>query len=133
MSPLIQTYLINYFTECKVWNDNKYCFQLEKKTAADARTFCNSVGSKLFEPKDLAGNEFVTSEAKKRGMTQFWIGIGDDKTEGIFRYYSNDETIIWSNWYTGFMDIQPNNYGDDDCTAIAVTKMTWASGNEKKY
>ena len=102
---------------------------MEKKTAADARTFCNSVGSKLFEPKDLAGNEFVTSEAKKRGMTQFWIGIGDDKNEGIYRYDGNDETITWSNWYQGYMDIQPNNYGNEDCTAIAVTKMEWASGN----
>ena len=59
----------------------------------EALAFCNSIESKLFEPKDLPSNDFVTTEAKARGVSQFWIGIHDIQTEGTFRYDSNDDQI----------------------------------------
>ena len=100
---------------------------MEKKTAADARAFCNSIGSKLFEPRDLPTNAFVASEAKARGLSQFWIGVGDVQTESTFRYDSNDESITWNNWNKG----QPNNYGvGEDCTAVGVTQISYSYGRE---
>ena len=112
---------------CVTWNLFSYCFQFEKKTVVQALAFCNSIGSKLFEPKDLPSNDFVTTEAKARGVSQFWIGIHDIQTEGTFRYDSNNESITWSNWNEG----QPNdNGGGEDCTTVGVTQITWASGDQ---
>ena len=101
---------------------------MEKKTAADARAFCNGIGSKLFEPRDLPINAFVASEAKARGLSQFWIGVGDVQTEGTFRYDSNDDSITWNNWNKG----QPNNYGvGEDCTAVGVTQISHSHSTGK--
>ena len=112
---------------CVIWNSFNYCFQFEKKTVVEALAFCNSIESKLFEPKDLPSNAFVTTEAKARGLTQFWIGIRDVQTEGTFRYDSNAEQITWNNWNSG----QPNNEGGEDCTIVTVTQYSNSNGNGK--
>ena len=101
-------------------------YHLEKKTADDARAFCNGIGSNLYEPRNLSSNAFVTREAKAKGITQFWIGIRDVQTEDTFRYDSNGEQITWNNWKQG----QPNNAGGgEDCTSVGVTKMATSNGN----
>ena len=103
-----------------------YSFQHEKKTAADARDFCSSIGSKLFEPKNLPSNAFVAHEAKAKGISQFWIGIHDLQREDVFRYDSNDEEVTWKNWNS---DQPNNNLGGEDCVAIGLTKMSNSNGN----
>ena len=103
---------------------------MQKKTADDARAFCIGIGSKLFEPRDFPSNAFVTSEAKARGMSQFWIGIHDAQTEGEFRYDSNDEQMTWSNWKEG----QPNSFGGgEDCISVGVTVRSYSNGSGETH
>ena len=102
-----------------------YCFQLEKKPLVYAKRDCASIGSKLFEPKSLASNTFVTQEAKKKGMSQFWIGIHDARTEDSFRYFSNNKEITWINWR---YDQPNNNEGGEDCVSVGVTRYSWSNG-----
>ena len=59
-------------------------------------------------------------------MSQFWIGIHDLQSEGVFRYDSNDEEVTWKNWNS---DQPNNNVGGEDCVAIGLTKMSNSNGN----
>ena len=113
---------------CEKLGRTTYCFHTEKETAAIAISFCKAKGGKLVEPRNETVNDFVANHAKDKLISQLWIGVHDISTEGSFKYDSQDNDIVWSNWDWG----QPNNIEDkEDCVAIGVSKITKSSGRSE--
>ena len=94
------------------------------KTFEQSKTFCYSLGRKLFEPKSSEANIEVTQLVHNEGLSSgstFWIGIHDIGNEGIFVYDSNSQAISYQNWNSG----EPNDAGGEDCTEINVANGKW--------
>ena len=105
---------------------SEYHIDYSEKTFTEAKAFCNSLGQKLFEPKNLQANNEVAELAKTAGITgELWIGIHDISNEGNFIYDSSDATIMYENWGPG----EPNDIGSgEDCTTLRSNGSYWAPG-----
>ena len=59
----------------------------------------------MVEPKSESDYNNLVYLAKRKGVTNFWIGISDKAKEGHFTYESDGKAIGWKNWDSG----EPNN------------------------
>ena len=105
----------------------EYDVQVEKKTYAEAKDICKSLGRQLFEPTYSSVNSKVTAIAKSKAVTSFWIGMHDKTKEGKFTYESNDQIIGYKNWHSN----EPNNSGNEDCAEINGGKWNDLPCNRK--
>ena len=91
----------------------EYHFGIGKKNHLEAKATCQSIGGKLFEPKSEKVYNEVSTLAKIKGISKFWMGIHDISNEGQFTYDSDGKDVVWTNWHGG----EPNDWGKgEDCT-----------------
>ena len=89
------------------------CYYIEDEPLnyADAMVNCQnrlSMG-RLFEPRDLVTNNQVVESAlvispSDRQTSDFWIGMNDISTEGIFQYTTGGD-LSFTHWSSG----EPND------------------------
>jgi hypothetical protein len=89
------------------------CYYIEDEPLnyADAMVNCQnhlSMG-RLFEPRDLLTNNQVVESAliispSDRQTSDFWIGMNDISTEGIFQYTTGGD-LVFTHWSSG----EPND------------------------
>ena len=89
------------------------CYYIEDEALnyADAMVNCQnrlSMG-RLFEPRDLLTNNQVVESAlvispSDRQTSDFWIGMNDISTEGIFQYTTGGD-LVFTHWSYG----EPND------------------------
>ena len=89
------------------------CYYIEDEALnyADAMVNCQnrlSMG-RLFEPQDLLTNNQVVASAllvspSDRQTSDFWIGMNDISTEGIFQYTTGGD-LVFTHWSYG----EPND------------------------
>jgi len=90
-----------------------YHFDKERKFYSEAKATCQSIGGKLFEPKSEKVYNEVSTLAKAKGISKYWMGIIDKTNEGQFTYDSDGGALCWTNWHKG----EPNDWGKgEDCT-----------------
>ena len=104
----------------------EYHFGIGKKNHLEAKATCQSIGGKLFEPKSEKVYNEVSTLAKIKGISKFWMGIHDISNEGQFTYDSDGKDVVWTNWYSG----EPNDFGKgEDC----VRSGHGHRGKQKKW
>ena len=79
---------------------------------SEAVNYCKSVGAKLVEINSEYENAAIVGEIDRLGYTErlmyFWIGVTDQKREGIWKLASSGERAQYLNWDR--RTSEPNNY-----------------------
>ena len=70
---------------------NRFHINTEELTFDEAKLKCENMGAKLFEPKSIHENEFVSDLTKNYGANEYWIGILGHQV-----YSSDNSPITWS-------------------------------------
>ena len=100
----------------------EYHFGIGKKNHLEAKATCQSIGGKLFEPKSEKVYKEVSTLAKIKGISKFWMGIHDISNEGQFTYDSDGKDVVWTNWHGG----EPNDWGKgEDCVRSVRRGNKW--------
>ena len=70
-----------------------------KTVRTDAKTKCDAVGGRLFEPKTLSHNtEVATKVGEIVGQTGFWYWMGMMRVNGEFAYDSDGSALNFENY-----------------------------------
>ena len=93
---------------------NRFHIITEELTFDEAKSKCESMGAKLFEPKSIHENEFVKDLTKNYGAIEYWIGILGHQV-----YSSDDTPITWSHFSPLAKNENPTECGNGKkCTAV---------------
>ena len=113
------------------------CYYIEDQPLnyADAMVNCQnrlSMG-RLFEPRDLLTNNQVVESAlvispSDRQTSDFWIGMNDISTEGIFQYTTGGD-LVFTHWSYG----EPNDSQVIDCFIFLALAFHSLSEIMRKY
>jgi hypothetical protein len=85
--------------------DHSYYISDANTTWTEARTLAMSIGGHLATITSAGEQAFITANV----MTNAWIGLTDEITEGTFLWVTG-EPFIYSNWLPG----EPNDFGGDE-------------------
>ncbi|KAK7944580.1 hypothetical protein WMY93_000308 [Mugilogobius chulae] len=103
---------------------NGHCFHLhrEKKTWPEAVKECRKEAGDLLSIRHLEDQSFVISQLGYASTDELWIGLNDQRTEGLFDWI--DQTpVLFSSWEYG----EPSLSGDsEDCVLMRGEKGNWA-------
>jgi spore coat protein CotH len=95
-----------------------FCFISRNWVEAEAD--CVQQGGHLISVHSQAMQDFLTSNAFGIQGGDWWIGLNDINSEGIFGW-SDATPLDYTTWNGG----EPNNAGDEDCVHLPI----WAGGN----
>ncbi|XP_045156977.1 perlucin-like protein [Mercenaria mercenaria] len=100
-----------------------YLFVAAKNTFSRAESHCLSLGSHLIHIENDLENEFIRSQLTTLKEKEYWIGLTDAGTEGIFKWVDDNSTASFTDWYRG----NPNNGGgNENCVHFRDTyNYTW--------
>ncbi|XP_045195140.2 CD209 antigen-like protein 2 [Mercenaria mercenaria] len=97
---------------------NCYLVGSEQLTFKKAHDFCTEQEAHLVRIEDSLENDFLKHMLKKLKVHYAWIGLTDQRDEGIWRWYGTDDRATFFDWGPG----EPNNdKNNEDCVAI----RTW--------
>ena len=99
-------------------NDVAFCFA--QRTWNEAEADCVMQGGHLISIHDQATQDFLAANAFAVAGSDWWIGLNDQSSEGIY-VWSDASPTDFATWAGG----EPNNAGDEDCAHFAI----WAGGN----
>ena len=91
---------------------NRFHINTEELTFDEAKSECEKIGAKLFEPKSIDENEFIKDMTKNYGPTKYWIGI-----IGHQAYSSDNTPIVWSHFSPLAKIEDSTDCGDKKCAA----------------
>ncbi|XP_068220377.1 uncharacterized protein [Palaemon carinicauda] len=115
--------LIN--ADVRLFPIEEFCSQKEKflifpelYTFFQASEICKLMGSVLYIPTTLAGNNELVNISRNYGYCQsisisMWLGATDNQEEGVWRKISNEEVLKVTNFKQG----QPDNIKSENCLA----------------
>uniref|UniRef100_K1RUR6 Neurocan core protein n=1 Tax=Magallana gigas TaxID=29159 RepID=K1RUR6_MAGGI len=118
-----------YRTHCYTYLDLK-------KTMADAKDYCASIGAYLVQIDTRDENEWIKrtlQPALKETCSNTyccdtWIGATDQVEENMFQW-TNKENVVFSNWISG----QPDDYGgNEDCAALCLNENHLSRKHRKR-
>jgi len=102
----------------------------EGMTWSEAEAYAESLNGHLVTISSDLENRLITDMAVSEDASDFWIGLTDEVTEGIFVWVTG-EPVTYTNWYEG----EPNDYGaGEDSTQIGFSSVySWndQSGDTK--
>lgn len=99
-------------------SDAAFCFV--QRTWAEAEADCVTQGGHLISVHDQATQDFLTANAFGIAGGDWWIGLNDRSSEGLF-VWSDASPLDFESWAGG----EPNNSGEEDCVHFPI----WAGGN----
>lgn len=65
-------------------------------------------------------NDFIKKEILEGNLEDYWIGLTDSETEGIWKWTNGAVLTGYNNW----MRNQPNDHKGQDCGAMRGTQHT---------
>jgi hypothetical protein len=95
-----------------------FCFVQRDWAAAEAD--CITQGGHLVSVHDQATQDFLTSTAFDIAGGDWWLGLNDQASEGVF-VWSDASPLDYTSWAGG----EPNNAGNEDCVHVPE----WAGGS----
>ncbi|KAJ0011983.1 hypothetical protein NQD34_012958 [Periophthalmus magnuspinnatus] len=109
-----------------------HCFHLhrEAKTWSDAVKDCRKEGGDLISIRHVEDQSFVISQLGYAATDELWIGLNDQRTEGLFEWI-DQSPVLFSTWQYG----EPSVSGDlEDCVLMTGEKGNWADRScEEKH
>ncbi|XP_061190030.1 perlucin-like protein [Saccostrea echinata] len=102
-----------------VWiplENNCYLFSNTSATFGAAKEICNRAGAYILE--DQSPRE--KSLTKTKGYDKMWIGVTDNRQEGVFVYESTGTRVNNGDWVKG----QPGGGRNENC-AVAYKDSNW--------
>ncbi|XP_045191039.2 perlucin-like [Mercenaria mercenaria] len=94
-----------------------YHFSHDTEEWIGAVDICRELGGQLVEIEDAAEDQFILSQARKRGDS-FWIALSDIQKEGTW-VWMNSKTPLAPGDYTHWENGQPDNDdGDENCVNL---------------
>jgi hypothetical protein len=98
--------------------DAAFCFV--ERSWVEAEADCVDQGGHLISIHDQAMQDWLASNAFAIVDGDWWIGLNDINSEGIFGW-SDGTMLDFTHWNGG----EPNNAGDEDCVNLPV----WSGGS----
>ena len=102
---------MNFTDGCKGPNNiylNGACYYVETRllSISEAIGNCQETlrNGRLFEPRDEITHNSVHAAAVAISSQDYWLGINDTLSEGLFQYLSGGD-LTFSNWYPGMQII----------------------------
>ncbi|XP_034306422.2 perlucin-like [Magallana gigas] len=107
-----------------LYRTHRYTYLDLKKTMADAKDYCASIGAYLVQIDTRDENEWIKGTlqpALKETCSNTyccdtWIGATDQVEENMFQW-TNKANVVFSNWISGQPD---DDGGDEDCAALCL-------------
>ncbi|XP_060607555.1 perlucin-like protein [Ruditapes philippinarum] len=94
-----------------------YLFPHNNLSFHDAQRFCEHLGGYLTHVNDATENAFLKSYLSDLKDSIHWIGLTDEVTEGIWRWYDNNQVANFTNWH--ILTSEPNGGKAQNCVYIA--------------
>jgi len=98
-----------------------YAFDMSRKrTFADAQQYCSTVfgwnqRGKIHEPRSkLQQDEVMLKWKEFAGISdtyEYWLGITDNHSEGVWKYASDNQNISFNSWNEGYERSPSQNCG----------------------
>ena len=108
------TYIANYWYNII---DSSLSFE-------EAISTCNIKGGVLYESPDRATNNEVTDMAYAAiGDSLIWLGIINPNEDENFLYASNNQSLLWTNWWNQSSDPR------GDCILMSTDTGRWIDVN----
>ncbi|XP_071940974.1 macrophage mannose receptor 1-like [Antedon mediterranea] len=117
------------------WRLHKgYCYQFNDNNAqtwTDAKHYCEAQGAYLTSILSNTESDFIQKQFEDLatvGITDYWIGISDYASDGIFAWTEGTSTAGYNNWNPNMPKNMPNQ---PDCGKVFVEDSTgkWDSDN----
>lgn len=110
------------------YNDTCYQFNMnanQKMTWLDAKAACKAIGdfSTLVTINSQDEQDFINQRIQKLYGIDSWIGLNDDKNEGVFRWSADESLTEYQIWANG----KPSENRDNlDCVMILSVRKDGA-------
>ncbi|XP_060551451.1 perlucin-like protein [Ruditapes philippinarum] len=110
---------MQYKGSCYVFVDKKLSFD-------NARANCKTLNADLVHIENADENTFIGNHGRSFKDSDFWIGLTDAETEGVFKWVDDNSRASFTDWWPG----QPDNSGKEHCAHIVLRlNMEW---NDRK-
>ncbi|XP_060565777.1 perlucin-like isoform X2 [Ruditapes philippinarum] len=101
------------------------CYMIvEEKLSFDkARANCQKFNADLVHIDNADENTFIRNHLRTLKGIDFWIGLTDAATEGLFKWVDDNSRATFTDWYPS----QPDNGGNrEDCVHFkAIGNIQW--------
>jgi len=92
-----------------------YMFVNQTKSFNNAKTFCESKGGSLFEPRTVRTNKLVADKGYEVLDNSMWLGIiSTTGKSGPWKFASSGENVSQTIWHNS----QPNDSGSEICAYV---------------
>ncbi|XP_049328036.1 C-type lectin domain family 4 member F [Astyanax mexicanus] len=102
--------------EWKFFGSGSYFITRVERGWRESRDFCRVRGADLLIINSREEQEFINKEF---GNTEAWIGLTDQRIEGVWKWVNGSPLTIQF-WALG----EPNDYENDDCAITGFKKST---------
>ncbi|XP_060570440.1 perlucin-like protein [Ruditapes philippinarum] len=87
-------------------------------TFHEAEVNCKKHGADLVTIEDANENTFLKKHLTTLKGTDFWIGLTDSVTEGVFKWVADQSKAVFTDWAKD----QPDNYHNEDCVHVHASR-----------
>lgn len=122
------------------YNGHSYEVVTTARNWANASSNAQSLGAHLATIGSAGENSFLLGIAKAQtsvasmpaaadggGAYYLWLGASDLASEGQWRWVDGSSMAAYSNWGAGSGVLEPDNYNNQDCLALAVSGWPYNS------
>ncbi|XP_060605564.1 perlucin-like protein [Ruditapes philippinarum] len=103
---------LQYQGSCYLIVHNQFTFY-------EAEANCKKHGADLVSIENANENTFLKKQLTTLKGTDFWIGLTDSVTEGVFKWVADQSNAVFTDWEKG----QPDNYlGNEDCVHVHASR-----------
>ncbi|WAR01293.1 PLCL-like protein [Mya arenaria] len=104
-----------------------YLFGNTAGNFAQSEEFCAENGGYLVHINNSSENDFLKDSARERSSRDYWIGLTDRETEGVFTWLDDGSQL---DGFTDWPTSQPDDYrSNEDCAIIhSAYDFKWNDG-----
>ncbi|XP_070700688.1 macrophage mannose receptor 1-like [Pempheris klunzingeri] len=103
---------------------NDHCFHINrtKRTWSDAQRHCRNEAGDLVSIRNVEDQSFIISQLEYASTDELWIGLNDQKTEGLFDWIDHS-TVSFTSWEFGKPAVSTDI---KDCVLMREKNGNWA-------